>query len=154
MVVRHCKTELRGIFVHDSDDDFHIFRSSFIRCNISDFKPALLLEMFHKVSKERSPQTLEILMLRPSGLLKEGVALFLIPAYHIIPRKHRIAVDLLLHTETHHQLNIPVEICIVILPAAVFLVFPDDHVFIIIETLRTPRVTVEGSSYDLLTGLC
>ena len=109
--------------------------------------------MAHEIGEERPPHLLE------SGLARLGDDLYpfacrsVAVMQFVIPRQHRVAVDLPVDTQTLHQFDPAIENGVVVRPRAVGVLRPDDHIGIGVVTLIVPRILVERRRNDLLSGV-
>ena len=110
-------------------------------------------QMPHEIGEERPPHLVEGGLARfglhVHPLARRGVAV----VQHIVPRQHRVAVDLFVDAQPLHELHPAVEGRIVVCPRAVGALRPDDHVGVGVVALVVPRILVERRRDDLLSGV-
>ena len=152
MVVCHGEAKFGRIGVDKFYHNLHVFGRTLVGGNVGYFKPSLFFQVAYEVLKECTPHFFVALRLGRNRCLLEGVALFFVPVQLVVPGKHGVAVDLLFYAKRHHHLYIAVEHGIVKTPSAVFTQGPDNHVFIIVKSLRSPRVAVQRGGDHLLSG--
>ena len=109
--------------------------------------------MPHEIGEERPPHLVEGGLARfglhVHPLARRGVAV----VQHVVPRQHRVAVDLFVDAQPLHELHPAVEGRIVVCPRAVGTLRPDDHVGVGVVALIVPRILVERRRDDLLSGV-
>ena len=153
MVVRQCNAQFRCCLFQQGGCLGHHLGRAFVHGDVGDPEPSFFTEVGRKGVKEWCPHFPE----RRCARIRPDIDIlsrYIIPVVkHVVPRKHRITVDVFPDSQIEHERHPAVENRKVVFPGTVGQTSPFDHVGISILALVVPGILVECGGDDFLPGL-
>ena len=154
LIIGIRNAQLRSYLFDKSKCSTHFIFVPFIQCYIGNLQPSFFLLMFHKVFQERLPYLCEFVGTRFRNDINKFACCSIFIMDFVIPWDNRIAVDHFFYPQIHHKRYPFIEYCIIIRPASVLFLSPDNHILIRIKGLYMPWIFIQGSGNHFLPQIC
>ena len=154
MVVGQCDAQFGRDLLQQGGRGGHHLGRTLVHSDVGDAEPSFFAEVTDEGGQERAPHFAEGRRARIGLDVDEFARHGILVVEHVVPRQHRIAVDVLADAQVEHEPHPAVEDREVILPRAVGQARPDDHIGVGVVALVVPGVLVERCRDDFLPGVC